>query len=488
MKNAVSQIVGRLLISLSRLLVAVIIIRNGSPELFGQYALILSLLFVAEWLVDFGMTDIGVRNICREPHRKLEILKILTYLKIPHCFLAISVLLGFVVIMGYEAELVRAAFIGAAGVAFYAGATVYRVLFRAEMCMEKDVGGELIGVLVMMPLIWYASWKGLGVDVLIACYVLSRIVFFLAAIFLGSKSYRLNPGGVGRHESATFYRQVMPLGLIGIVVTANESVAPVVLSRLMDMQAVGFYSVAMRFVLPIMLITQSIAATFYPILSSYWNKSGKEFRKAQQNSLEASFLIAGAMFCVINAGAEFFMGLVGPTMVEAAYVLRILSWAIMAKAVTSAMSPLVIISGSESKAFWLILISAMANVILFLWLVPRLGLLGGALAFVSVEFLIAMVPAILVGQYLASIRMNWLPLLKAFLCALLALVSSTALGQKGTVWGSLVALSIYLALAVASGALSLSKVRGILDSIRARLSASENTMDDSTQAPEARKT
>lgn len=474
-KNAMSQIGGRLLITISKLVVAVIIVRNGSAELFGQYALILSLMLVAEWLVDFGMTDIGVRNICRQPHKKLEILKILTYLKIPHFLLSFLLLMGFVMIMGYEPVLVRAALFGGFGLVFYAGATVYRALFRADMLMEKDVGGELVGVLIMVPLTWYASWKGLGVDILIACFVVSRVAYFAMALILGSRYFRLNPMGTDRREAATFYRQILPLGLIGILVAGYESTAPIVLSRFMDMQAVGYYSVAMRFMLPVVIVTQSIAGAFYPVLSSYWNKSSSEFKKTQQNSLEITFLIAGAIFCVINAGAEFFMGLVGPEMVKAAYILRILSWAILVKAVASAMYPLVIVAGGEAKAFWLIVLSAVTNVVVVLWVVPRYGLLGVALAFVSVEFLLSMIPSILVSQHLAKVRMDWLPLLKACLSAVLALVCSTALGQKGTIWGSAVALLIYLVLTVITGALSLNKLRGVLDSIRTRTSATDNS-------------
>ena len=114
-KNVVSQIGGRLLITIFRLGIAIIIVRYGSIHLFGQYTLILSLLFVAEWFVDFGMTDIGVRNICRQPEKKRDILKTLAYLKLPQFVLAYALLLSFVLFMDYEPVIMRAALFGGIG-------------------------------------------------------------------------------------------------------------------------------------------------------------------------------------------------------------------------------------------------------------------------------------------------------------------------------------------------------------------------------------
>ena len=175
------------------------------------------------------------------------------------------------------------------------------------------------------------------------------------------------------------------------------------------------------------------------------------------------------------------MGLSGPVMVEAAYILRILSWAILARAVTSAMSPLVIISSGQVKALGLTLFSVTANVILVLWLVPRFGVLGVALAFLCVEFLFSMLPTILLSQHLASVRMNWLPVLKASLSAVFALICTTALGQKGTIWSAAIAVLIYLSLTVFTGALSLSKLHTILESIKDRMSVRDDSSRNSTE-------
>jgi len=81
MKNAASQIGGRLSLSLGRLLAALMIVRLVGPERFGEYALVLQFIVLFEWLADFGQTDIGVRDICQRPAEEGETLGALATLK-----------------------------------------------------------------------------------------------------------------------------------------------------------------------------------------------------------------------------------------------------------------------------------------------------------------------------------------------------------------------------------------------------------------------
>src|SRR5580765_8839691 len=74
-KNVGSQVGGRLFLTVARFGVAAFIVRRSGIDAFGEYALILSLLLIAEWLVDFGMTDVAVRAICQDPRHERRLLR-----------------------------------------------------------------------------------------------------------------------------------------------------------------------------------------------------------------------------------------------------------------------------------------------------------------------------------------------------------------------------------------------------------------------------
>src|ERR1051326_6668098 len=81
-RNTGAHFAGRNLISLGRLVVSGTIARTYGKDVFGAYSLVLVLLAVAEWLLDFGTSDVFVREICRKPEKGERWLRTLTALKL----------------------------------------------------------------------------------------------------------------------------------------------------------------------------------------------------------------------------------------------------------------------------------------------------------------------------------------------------------------------------------------------------------------------
>jgi O-antigen/teichoic acid export membrane protein len=467
-KNAASQMAGRLFLSVARLGIAVIIVRYAGAERFGEYSLLLSMLLIAEWLVDFGTTDIAVRTICQKPEREGAVLGSLALVKALQALVVFALLVGALRALGYPAHIVSAGIVGGLGLLFYAGVLVWRTLFRCRMTMEKDVAGEVVGILVMAPLVWYASAAGASVVTLIACYTLSRAVFFAVAIALGCREMTFSADGIRRQDMARVFREALPLGLIGLLVCVYDTLAPIMLSKMADMHAVAYYACAMRFVFPVVIIIQAISGTVYTPLAAYWKKSMNDFAKTQQNALESATLIGAGLFCILNAGAEWLVGLVGPEMAEAAAVLRLLSWAVLARTIATMMSPLVIVTGRQNQALWLTILLVACKAAAFAWLIPRYGYLGAAIGDVAVEAVIGMVPMVLLSQYLAGVWLEWKPIFKTLLAALLALLLCNLLGFIGTFWAALLIVPVYLLFALALGALPLKKLRQLAEAITTR--------------------
>lgn len=471
-RNAVSQIGGRLFLSGARLGITVIVVRYAGSQRFGEYALLLSFIMVAEWLADFGFTEIAVRNICRTPASRNNVVKALVLIKAIQGAAAFLALLSLLLVFGYSSEILVAGAVGGAGLFFYSGSLVYRTLFRVNMQMEKDVLGEIAGVLVMIPLLWYACYRDAPVLVLMACYALSRVVFFAAVVWLGRRQVEFGNGD-GRGQGLMIFREALPLGVLGLLVCLYDGLVPVLLSKLADMQAVGYFSCALRFVLPVIIVIQAIGTAVYPALSSFWKNSEERFLGIQQDALESSVLIAAGFFCVMNVSAEFLMGLIGPGMKPAAPVLRLLSWILLARTVVTVMSPMIVIAGGQAKALWLTVLSIICKLMMLIWLIPVYGITGAIAGYIATEFLISMLPVILVSQYMAGVRLHWRSVMKTFLSALAALGACRLLGVYGSAAGGMLAFTLYAVFAVLSGALSPGQVRRITAGVKSRFVPAE---------------
>jgi O-antigen/teichoic acid export membrane protein len=461
LKNAVSQIAGRLLLSLGRLVAALLIVRNLGAAQFGAYALVVWFVGLFEWLADFGQTDIAVRDICQQPEREAVILRALAGLKALQGLSLFLLLPGVLYMLDYPWEIVRAALIGGIGLPFYAAVQVFRTRLKVVMRMERDVLAELGGLLVMLPLTWYACIRGAGVEVLVACYMASRVTFLFLVILLGRFSLPAD-GRLRAAEALALLRQAAPLGMAGLLVSLYDGLALLVLSKMADLSAVAQYVAATRYVFPVIIVVQSLNSAFYAPLSASWKRSPAQFAQLQQTVLESSILVGGAIFCGVYASAGFLMSLIGSSIGEAAGLLRLLSWVVLARTVTTAMSPLIVIGGAQNKVLWITICAILLQVVALLELVPGHGATGAAIGYLTIEIALGVIPVSVIGQQVTGVRLHWSAPVKLLVAAAIVILLCGLLPFAGTLASGALAVALYLAFAVVSGAVSPRKLRRII--------------------------
>ncbi len=471
MRNAVSQIGGRLFLSIGRLGVALLIVRSTGAERYGEYALVISFVVLFEWLTDFGQTDISVRDICQEPARQAEALRDLLGLK-----LLMGVALTFLLpltmaALRYPPHVIAAGAVGAAGLLCYGGVQMYRTVFRVGMKMDRDLLAESGGLVIMIPLTWAACRADAGLVVLIGCYTLSRVVFLILAVWFGRGD--LPEGALALTRAAApgmlaLARRAAPLGIAGLLVAVYDSLALVMLSKFSDLHAVAQYSAATRYVYPVIIIVASLNSAFYPPLAAAWRPQPGRFAELQQSALTLSMLVGGGMFVVIHAGAPFLMGLMGPDIGAAADVLRLMAWVVLARSVTTTMSPLIIIAGHQAKMLWITASAVLLQLAALFVLVPRFGLFGAVGAYLAIEVALGLLPVTIIGQRVTGLRLRAGPPVKLIACAVAAVAVMWALPLANSLAAAILAGLLYAALVLVTGAVSISDIRGVLDTVLRR--------------------
>lgn len=468
LRNVVSQICGRLFLSVGRLGLALLIVHFGGAERYGEYALVISFITLFEWLVDFGQTDISVRDICQEPDREAAALRDLLAVKLAMGFSLAIVFPLLLAMLNYSREILLAGAVGACGLIFYSVLQVYRTLFRVHMMMERDVLAESLSLVVMLPLTWLACSMQAGLVPLVGAYALSRAVFLLLAIWLGRRELPADAIALRRAsppEMIALVRRAAPLGAAGLLVAVYDSLAIVALSKLADLSAVAQYAAATRFVYPVIVIVQSLNSAFYPPLAASWRAAPTRFALLQQSALTASVLVGGAMFAVIDAGAPFLMSLMGPQIGLAANVLRLMSWVVLARAVTTAMSPLIVIAGGQGKVLWITACAVVLQIVALIFLVPKYGLIGAVVALLAIEIALGVIPVCFIGQRVSGARPSYVPPGKLAACAIVAALAAGALPFAGELAAAIVAGLLYVGLALATKAILVGDVRDLIDGV-----------------------
>ena len=461
LRNTGAQIVGRGFIAISRLIVAGIIVRVFGAGTFGEYALVFGLLAFAEWLVDFGTTEVFIREVCRDPARQGQLLRILSALKliqVPIAFLALATL---VLLMHYPDHVVHAGLVGGLSLAFFAGVLVFRVIFKASLTTEREVAAEFVAALAMIPLIAVVARTGGGLVALLACHVVSRGIFLAICMAFGRSQFRLSVRGVTRKDLAWGTGISLTVGVIGLLVAIYEMLDMLLLSKLGSTVELGYYSGAQRLIWPILISLTAVGGTLYPIVARHWPGDRAAFGAACQRGVDAVLLLAGIALSSTLAAAEFFLGLLGPDLVAGAPALRILSLLVFLKAITSTLGPVLYVVHAQRHTLLFIAAAVVVKAVVIALLASRMGYLGVAAGALVVEFACAVLPTVYLLRLHGGLHLRWAVGAKVALAiAGAALATAWRLPGNGLA-AALGAPIVYCLLVICTGVLRLSDVRAL---------------------------
>lgn len=460
-RNTAAQVSGRMLVAAARLVVVALIVRSFGNATFAEYAVLLGILSIAEWLVDFGTTDVFVREICREPEGAGRLLRILTAWKAVQVPVAIAFVALVAVAMGLAEHVFEAALVAAASLIFYAGVVVYRVIFRATLTMEREMVAEIVSVVVMIGLIALFAMGGRGgLVALVACHLVSRIVFFGLCFLFGRSRHPLSVGGVRWADLRWTFASTGAIGANGFLAVAYVAADILLLSRLASLNDVAYYSSAQRFILPVLMIQASVGGTLYSVAASHWPRSKDDFARACRRGLEAAVMIAGVAICSLGTAPGFFMGLLGPDLVPGAMALRILALQPFFAAVPSTIGLVLYVVHGQAYVLRFILATLAAKVLLLTLIAPRYGFAGAAGIALGLEFAGAIF-GIAMLRRITSIGIRWAVPIKVALIAAAAITIVSWAGLEGLP-AAVSATAIYLLLLFPTRTLDFGELQALL--------------------------
>jgi O-antigen/teichoic acid export membrane protein len=465
--NAVSLTGGRLVLALLRFVAALVIVQRAGLERFGEFVLILSFVLVAEWLSDFGLSDITVRQISSNQQCRNAAMGAFAISKAIQGVLAAATMGGVIALLGYPGHMVRAGLIAGGAVILYSGVQLYRVEFRARMQMGRDVGAELLSAAAFLLAVWVATGRSASLETLTLCYVLSRAVNLVAAALLARGWPTLDFGsGFGR-ELRVLLASSVPLGITGLMVAVYDAMDAIALSHWSTSGEVGIYTFAMRILMLAVVGEQALAMAVFPVLSAQWAKDRDAFVRTFQVVLDWGMVVAGALFCALHAGALGLAAIAKQDPHAIADVLQVLSWAILARVVVTLVGPMVVISGHLRYLVWIPVAVVVAKWLALTQMASQ-GAMGAATAYLVAEIGVGLLPTLLQCQHYAGVWLKWSVTAKVVGSAAAVALAVRLLGLEGTLLHGALAMLAYLCLVAALGAVRMAPLRQLYLSVANR--------------------
>lgn len=417
---ASAQIIARIFSAVFIILLA----NHLLPSSFGIFNSVMAISYLLTVVVDFGLDEMTVRDISREPDKASDYLGNILFLRAILGIFTIVIIWIIYLIISDNIAIdipITILLVVLTILTFEKLSNTFSAQFQALERMELQA---------LVTLIWKITYLSLGISAILLGYDLLNILLFLLAsyiiqLFLSFIIYRIglpiskisNPNP---KKWVYLLKQSSPFALFVTVSVIYGHVIIVLLAVFTGSFATGLYSASWKIIIFLGVVPYSFGRAIYPVFSRLYSSGRKVLKRAYLESLRfllilslpltlGLYVIAGDIIQLIYA-AEY---------QQTIHVFRTIVW----------MLPFLFMNGSLKMVLWSsgrtlessrnLIVASAVLIISGILLIPSYELYGAAVAIVIAEITHFLLNYHLVSQQLLPVPVHylWKPYLSSLLMA-----------------------------------------------------------------------
>jgi O-antigen/teichoic acid export membrane protein len=380
--NIVAMVFSRLIGGISGIILSVLLARELSPEIFGQYALLINLAIMLSVVSDFGISILTTREIAKNRTKLNDYFIAGSVIKIFFTFLSLCILSIYIVLfMNDNTRLMYAAF-AAFFVMFIVQFNEFIISFynafenmnySSKIYLFSKMALFISGVAVVF------LFKDKGLDVLFLWQLVAISVVFSFSIYIFLSKVIFVKLRFDKHIILDILKKSIPFGLFSIGGIVYLKIDNLILASYFGSDEVGYYQAAMQLIIVLEVLILISSKAIYPVIARLHNKSKKITIKFIENSLFGAILLGlpSAVFLSVYS-EQFILIMYGEDYAPSGPGLTILAWLVPIRFMAHILGT--VLSGTSNQkhraiATWL---AALLNIVLNIILIPRYGFIGAA--------------------------------------------------------------------------------------------------------------
>ncbi len=362
-------------------LINIYIIRYLGPSQFGLLSYAISFVGLFAAFATLGLDNITVRELVISPNKKDEILGSTFFLKIFGAILSI-LLIWITTILISETSYNKLLIL------IIAFSTIFQSFNVIDLYFQSKVLSRFSVYVQVSTLIISSTLKFLLVifnfPLLYFAIVTLVETFLIAAGF--NIVYRINHQLILKWHfvnlrAKQLLKDSWPLILSGLVIAIYVKIDQVIIKNMMTDKDVGYYAAAVRIAEAWYFIPTAISTSVFPAIINAKKVSEKLYLSRLQKLYDILAWVAICISIPITIfSKDIIKFLLGPDFIQSASVLTIYIWAGVAVFLGVASSQYLINENLTKISFLRTFIGMVFNVILNLILIPKMGIIGSALA------------------------------------------------------------------------------------------------------------
>ncbi|MBL0687522.1 MAG: flippase [Sulfurospirillum sp.] len=364
------------------LFVGVWVARYLGPEQFGLLSYAGSFVGLFTAFATLGLDGIVIRELVKDETKRDELIATAFWLKLFGAF----VVLGFLAIaINFTSNDTQTNYL----IFIIASATVFQSFNVVDMYFQAKVMSKFVVyvnfislfmtslikialILNKAPLIDFA-WVILFDSFVLAC----GFIYF----FLKKTDFKISHLKFKKETAVSLLRDSWPLILSGIVVSIYMKIDQIMIKEMMDVKAVGQYAAAVRLSEAWYFIPIIISSSLFPAIINAKKVSEKLYYERLQKLYDIMVWMAIAIALPMTFLSDWVVELIyGGQYNEAGGVLMIHIWAGVFVFLGVASGKWFVNENLQMLSFWRAFYGMLINIILNIFLIPKYGIYGAAIA------------------------------------------------------------------------------------------------------------
>lgn len=359
-----------------------LVARTIGAEDTGKYVLALSFTTIFVVFVDLGFTNVLIREAAKFKDR------IQTYIS---TIIAVKLILGLLTylaavvtvnIMGYEVEIRQLVYLSAITMLFDSFHLSIYGVFRAIGDLRWEAGSIVVTQLATLGLGSYFLFTGYPILFLILAFTIPSALNALFAATMLWRQYQISLKPQFDKETFVYIGRItIPFAIAAIFARFYSYIDAILLSKLVDTTAVGFYSIATKITFAFQFIPLALVAALYPRFSEYFVSNRERLAYVFEQSIKYLLVVAFPIAIGISVLAkDIVLTLYTSEYLASVLPLQILMLSLIFSFISFPIGAMLNACDKQVTQTTIVGLVLVVNIVGNVLLIPRFGIVGAAAA------------------------------------------------------------------------------------------------------------
>ncbi|MCQ2009544.1 oligosaccharide flippase family protein [Sporolactobacillus sp. STSJ-5] len=384
LKNAVYLLMGNMGIRIITAVTIILLARYSSPKEYGAFAIAIAVSTVAGYFSDAGISNTFIREAVKKT-ANMEVL-LGNYLVLRILFGIIASVITFVFVHSFYTNQHLIDIINWIVYPTIFGTTLTGVSTTFFQAKEKM---GLSSLMIVIQGIAYSCAIGYGMLAkmsILSISILYGIAFIITGVF--SLVFVLFFSKIRRGWNSAILNQLLAFTVNGIIIMTLPQLGPILLSKVIPLSDVAYFSTAYKFPSVLYQIPGVVAVAFYPKLFKLGNNKELNNKHRSLSLVELkimSFLGIAISIPFIVSPNFWIISLLGQNYASAGPALEILAYIVILQSISYPVADYITTKGEPYKRTLVLIISFVIAICSYMLLGKEYGYMGGAIASIIVE-------------------------------------------------------------------------------------------------------